>query len=56
MSGHTDLFSLCSSWFSSSVYYTTALLFNASSTYFSEVDPGYDGSTCVPVTIGIVPN
>lgn len=50
--GHTDLFFLCESFFALGSPQTfNALLYNASTTFVPDSTPGYEGSTCKPVTV-----
>ncbi|PSS29770.1 hypothetical protein PHLCEN_2v2918 [Hermanssonia centrifuga] len=54
MYGQTGLFSLCSSYFGPGVS-ATAILYNASSTVLPDAY-SYDGASCTPVTLLVVPS
>lgn len=55
LNGYTDMFSLCESSFTSFLPLADAIVFNASSTAVLNGYNTYDGSSCVQVTVLLVP-
>ena len=56
LDGHTDLFSICESAFGTGLPERLhTLLFNASSTAEITGPNTYDGASCTPVTLSIIP-
>ncbi|GJE89478.1 hypothetical protein PsYK624_055790 [Phanerochaete sordida] len=51
LTGFSNLFSLCESYFNQPAGTTNAVVFNASSSAYGDGAETYDGSSCVPITL-----